>query len=91
LRSPDGRSFSPLDLPPPCRHVTDHPRPQGLAPPESPLLIRDVSAADRSMLPWALDRTRPDACHALSRVGWVLHPCVPRCSPQGPRLPSKNG
>jgi hypothetical protein len=34
-------------------------RPQGLVPPRSPLRPRSVSAAHRSMLPWALDRHVP--------------------------------
>lgn len=51
------------------RNRSSRSRPQGLSPPESPLRCRSVSAAHRPMLPWALDRTRPDACRAVALDG----------------------
>jgi hypothetical protein len=40
-------------------------RPQGVVPPRSPFRPRSVSAAHRSMLPWALDRLVPRCCRAI--------------------------
>jgi len=43
-------------------------RPQGFVPPRSPLRLRSVSAAHRSMLPWAFESTRSDAAARLGAV-----------------------
>lgn len=51
------------------RNRRSRPRPQGFSPPGSPLRRRRVSAAHRSMLPWALDRARSDACRAVALDG----------------------
>jgi len=61
------RALSPLDLQRRVHVATVArrcPRPQGLVPPGSSLSIRRVAATHRSMLPWALDRSRSDVCRA---------------------------
>jgi hypothetical protein len=69
----------------PCRVTTARNaiRPQGFLPPKSPLRACGVATPRRSMLPWALDRSRPDACHASPRrvVSHPFRPAAP--TPRG--------
>jgi hypothetical protein len=67
-------------------------RPQGLVPPRSPLRPHSVSAVHRSMLPWALDRTRSDAaapclpCAGPASAGPFALRFQPASAPPDPRV-----